>query len=147
MCQHKNVFTHQGEAARRTLGHKGLAAVQRGNVAVVSHAAVRATRQQHAQFLIAFPNGGNGLCQVLVTLAGSTRGVGVAGGVQRIHAATREDVGAGRKAGLGGAAGHEHLHPFGAIPQEQHGGGRACGGGWTGRVKELVLAGHGLILQ
>ena len=71
----------------------------------------------------------------------------VAGGVQRVHPAAGKHIGIGRKAGRGGAAGHEHLHPFGAIPQQQHGGGRACGGGWTGRVKELVLAGHGLILQ
>ena len=74
------------------------------------------------------------LRQVRVALVGATRGLGVAQGVQRVHAPARKHVGAGKGPGGGGAARHQHLGAVGAVAQQQQGGRGAGGRRRAGRV-------------
>jgi hypothetical protein len=68
--QHKHLVGRQRQPARLALRGKGRLAVQRGNVAGVGVAAVGVARQQHAQLFKALADGGNGLREVQVALAG-----------------------------------------------------------------------------
>ena len=102
--------------------------------------------QQHAQLFKAFTDGGNGLRQVQVALAGAAGGVGVGRSIGRVNAAAGEHIGTRRKAGGGRAEGHEHFSPIQAVAQQQDGGGRARGHGFALGVQQLGRADHPCII-
>ena len=144
--QHVHVGGGQREAAPAALRHEGRVAVERGDVVGAGGRAVGMAGQQHAQFLEALADGGDGLGEVFVALRGAARGVGVGSGVGRVDAAAGEHVGAGREAGGERAARHQHLDAGGRVAQQQHGGGGARRRGVALRMQELAGAGHGPIM-
>jgi hypothetical protein len=144
--QHEHRVGRKRQAPRAALRRKRRLAVQRGNVIGAGKAAVGVPRQQHAQFLKAFPDGGNRLRQVQLALAGPAGGVAMGVGVGGVDTAAGEDIGARREAGGGRAAGHEHFNPVGAVAQQQDGGGRAGGGGLSLGVQQLGGTDHPCII-
>ena len=145
--QHKDLIGRERQTQGLALGSKRLAALQRGDIAVVGGRAVAPACQQHTEFLEALADGRDRLRQVQVALRGAPARLAMAGGVERVDAATGEDVGAGREAGRHGTTRHEHLDAVGRIAQQQHGGSRSGGRRCARRVQELIGAGHDLILH
>jgi hypothetical protein len=73
--------------------------------------------------------------------------LGVAGGIQRVNAATGKDIGTWREAGGHGAACHQHLKAAGRVTQQQYGGSGAGQYRRTLGVQELGRTWHTSILQ
>ena len=127
--QHIDLVGGQFQAEGGTLVGKGLAAVELGDVLRIGHALVGPVGQQNAQLFKAFANGGNGLREVQVTLSGPAQSMCVRGSIEGINAAAWKHVGTRCKAGFERAPSHEHFNALGAVAQQQHCGGRPCGGG------------------
>ena len=136
----------QQQTALRALRCQRRLAVDRGDVLVRGMRLIRCASQQHAEFLEAFAYRSNGLGQVQVALAFASPRLRVAHGVGSVDSAARKDIGARGEAGTHRAPGHQHLDSGRAVAQQQHGGGRPRGCGFTLRVQKLVGSCHGPIL-
>ena len=151
--QHEHLIRRQLQALGAALVEQGGITVQCSHGAGVGHAAIGVARQQDAQFLETFADGGDGLGQGRAALLRAVPGEGMGGGISGVDAAARKDVGARGEAGRHGAPGHQHFDAGlavgpGAVAQQQHGGGGPQGGGFTLGVQELAGAcHHGIMLR
>ena len=139
----------QRQAARRALrGERAPGGPARRCRACVGVAAVGMARQQHAEFLETLADGGDGLRQVQVALAGAARAT--ARGLARRRRRCRRRERRRRRAQSWPSCERRVIStsmPSGAVAQQQHGGGGAGGRGLALRVKELGGSWHFLILQ
>ncbi len=142
MGQHMNRVGTQCQAFGLALGGQWGFAIELGDVLLVGPSAIGVARQQDAQLFKAFADGGDGLRQVQVALPCAPLCQGVRLGVSGVDAAPGEHVGARRKAGAHGAAGHQDLKALRAVSEQQHGGCGAQGRGFTLGIKELGCACH-----
>ena len=150
--QHKDLVGRQAQAPRGALRGKRCVAIERSDVGSAGRSAIGVACQQDAKLFKTFSDGGDGLRELLIRLAGAARARGVRGWgrVQRVNAAAGENVGTWRKTRLGRTPRHQHLQPAWGIRRvahQQDGGGRKRGDGFALRVQPLGRAGHGAIIE
>jgi hypothetical protein len=104
-------------------------------------------REQHAEFLEAFANGGNRLRQLQAALAGPPGGNACGSFVGCIDLPAGEHIGAWREACSAGAARHQHFDAGLGIAQQQHGGCRAHGRWLACGVELLGGTDHAAIME
>ena len=115
MGQNEHLVCSQFQASSCALSSKWLTAIKQSNVIGSGHAMVCAVSQQNTQFLKAFANSGDGLCQAQIALGGAALGMRMRCRIEGIYATARKDVSARRKTGCERAPSHEHFNALRAI--------------------------------